>query len=66
MQNYSKSSQHLCSGLLEISDQIVSLAFFLQTGKHHLGSRDVLLRIFQVNKECVLDRILIRTRDQSV
>jgi len=36
---------HLSSGALEIGDEILSLRLLLEAGKHHLRTRNVLLRV---------------------
>jgi hypothetical protein len=41
----------LLRGGLKVSDQVGSLVGFLQTGKHHLCSGDVLLWVFEVFEE---------------
>ena len=35
--------------LLEVSDQISPVFLLLESSKHHLGARDVLLRVCQVD-----------------
>ena len=44
----------LCSGRLEVGDEIVPLVLLLYPSEHHLCAGDVLLRVQQVLEECVL------------
>lgn len=45
---------HLSARFLEVSDQVVSLGFLLQTSEDHLGARDVLLGVLQVLEQGIL------------
>ena len=44
----------LCSCSLEISNQVISFLFLLESSEHHLGARDVLLGVLQVHIQGVL------------
>ena len=39
----------LCCGRFDVSDQVTTILLLLETGEHHLGARDVLLGVLQVN-----------------
>ena len=41
----------LSSSLLKVSDKVCSLSFLLDTGKNHLGTRDVLFGVNKVSHE---------------
>lgn len=47
-------SRYLFGVLLEESDQIVAILALLETTESHLGSRDVLLGVFEVGEQSVL------------
>lgn len=50
----STSGTILSGSALKVRDEILSLRFLLETGKNHLGARNVLLRVLEVLEKGVL------------
>ena len=44
----------LCSRILEVGNKVLSFLVLLDTGEHHLGAGDVLLRVLKVREQGVL------------
>lgn len=44
---------YLSGGRLQVGDEVSAIPGLLETGEHHLGSRDVLLRVEKVFEEGV-------------